>query len=127
MISEYSFNADQEKLLREFMSPEYLSMLGWNPGGGGSNDPGVSTMSEAEIQAALALIPEGKAKKACDYAFHRVGYPYSQDLRHSGSYYDCSSLAYYACFFESDMEVSFNSSSRSFISAISLSYMIARI
>ena len=96
MISEYSFNTDQEKLLCEFMSPEYLGMIGWNPGGGGSNDPGVSTMSEAEIQAALALIPEGKAKKACDYAFHRVGYPYSQELRHSGSYYDCSSLAYYA-------------------------------
>ncbi len=96
MISQYSFNEDQEKLLREFMSPEYLGMLGWNPGGGGSNDPGVSTMSESEIQAALALIPEGKAKKACDYAFHRVGYPYSQELRHSGRYYDCSSLAYYA-------------------------------
>ena len=96
MISQYSFNEDQEKLLREFMSPEYLTMLGWNPGGGSSNDPGVSTMSESEIQAALALIPEGKAKKACDYAFHRVGYPYSQELRHSGKYYDCSSLAYYA-------------------------------
>lgn len=29
------------------------------------------------------------------FAFSKVGYPYSQDERTSGSYYDCSSLAYY--------------------------------
>ena len=26
----------------------------------------------------------------------QVGYPYSQELRDSGNYYDCSSLAYYS-------------------------------
>ena len=31
-----------------------------------------------------------------EYALSKVGYPYSQDYRDSGDYYDCSSLAYYA-------------------------------
>ena len=29
------------------------------------------------------------------FAFSKIGYPYSQEYRDSGSYYDCSSLAYY--------------------------------
>ncbi len=29
------------------------------------------------------------------YAFSKVGYPYSQEYRTSGAYFDCSSLAYY--------------------------------
>ena len=31
-----------------------------------------------------------------EYALSKVGYPYSQDLRDSGTHFDCSSLAYYA-------------------------------
>lgn len=30
------------------------------------------------------------------FAFSKVGYPYSQELRTSGTHYDCSSLAYYS-------------------------------
>lgn len=37
-----------------------------------------------------------RQKAVCSYALHRVGYPYSQELRDSGNYYDCSSLAYYS-------------------------------
>ena len=96
MANEYGFSQEQMDLLVEFMSPENLALLGYSPGGGGGGDPGVSSLTEAEIQAALADIPEGNAKKACEFALRRVGYPYSQDLRHSGTHFDCSSLVYYA-------------------------------
>lgn len=109
MISEYGFNAEQEEMLREFMSPEYLAMLGWT-GGGGGGDPGVCSLTEEEIQAALSSIPEGPAKQACDYALHRVGYPYSQELRHSGEYYDCSSLVYYA-WLDAGVDISYGGAS----------------
>lgn len=95
MASEYGFTQEQMDLLVDFMSPENLALLGYSPGGG-SSDPGVSSLSEAEIQAALDSIPEGTAKKACEFALRRVGYPYSQALRHSGTHFDCSSLVYYA-------------------------------
>ena len=96
MANEYGFTQEQMDLLVEFMSPENLALLGYNSGGGGGGDPRVSSLTEAEIQAALADIPEGNAKKACEFALRRVGYPYSQDLRHSGTHFDCSSLVYYA-------------------------------
>lgn len=95
MATEYGFSQDQMDLLVDFMKPENLALLGYSPGGGGS-DPGVSSLTEAEIQTALADIPDGKAKDACEFALRRVGYPYSQDLRHSGTHFDCSSLVYYA-------------------------------
>lgn len=95
MAAEYGFTQEQMDLLVDFMSPENLAILGYSPGGG-SGDPGVSSLTEAEIQAALDSIPDGTAKKAYEFALRRVGYPYSQDLRHSGTHFDCSSLVYYA-------------------------------
>ena len=95
MISVYGFDSEQQELLAEIMTPEYLAMLGWT-GGGGGGDPGVSSMTDAEINAALSSITDTTQRSVCDYALHRVGYPYSQDLRDSGNYYDCSSLAYYS-------------------------------
>lgn len=95
MANEYGFTQEQMDLLVDFMSPENLAILGYSPGGG-SGDPGVCSLTEAEIQAVLDDIPDGAAKDACDFALHRVGYPYSQDLRHSGTHFDCSSLVYYA-------------------------------
>ena len=95
MANEYGFTQEQMDLLVDFMSPENLAILGYSPGGGGG-DPGVCSLTEAEIQAVLDDIPDGAAKDACDFALHRVGYPYSQDLRHSGTHFDCSSLVYYA-------------------------------
>ena len=42
----------------------------------------------------VSTLPESQ-QNLLRFAFSRVGYPYSQDYRTSGSYYDCSSLAYY--------------------------------
>lgn len=109
MASEYGFTQEQMDLLVDFMSPENLALLGYSPGSG-SSDPGVSSLSEAEIQAALADIPEGKAKKACEFALRRVGYPYSQALRHSGTHFDCSSLVYYA-WLDAGVDISYGGAS----------------
>lgn len=95
MISEYGFDRNEVEMLEEIMSPEYLSMLGWS-GGGGGGDPGVCSLTEAEINSILAGISNSTRKAVCSFALHRVGYPYSQELRDSGNYYDCSSLAYYS-------------------------------
>jgi len=108
MASEYGFTQEQMDLLNEFMSPENLALLGYSPGGGG--DPGVCSLTEAEIQAVLDDIPDGKAKDACDFALHRVGYPYSQDLRHSGTHFDCSSLVYYA-WLDAGVDISYGGAS----------------
>lgn len=109
MASEYGFTQEQMDLLVDFMSPENLALLGYSPGGG-SSDPGVSSLSEAEIQAALDSIPEGTAKKACEFALRRVGYPYSQALRHSGTHFDCSSLVYYA-WLDAGVDISYGGAS----------------
>jgi cell wall-associated NlpC family hydrolase len=45
----------------------------------------------------VAGIEDGTRRNVCRYALLRVGYPYSQAYRNTGKYYDCSSLAYYAC------------------------------
>lgn len=56
-----------------------------------------STLSEDEINQIVAEITcTEKQEKTVRFALSKVGYPYSQDYRTSGNYYDCSSLAYYA-------------------------------
>ncbi len=94
MVLEYGFSTEEEELLREFMQPENLAMLGYAPGGGGGNMQ--SALSDVEIDVILSGISDSTQRAVCDYALHRVGYPYSQVLRDSGTYYDCSSLAYYS-------------------------------
>lgn len=94
MVTEYGFNSDEQELLAEFMSPENLALLGYSPGGGGGNMQ--SALTDAEINSILSGINDTTQRSVCDYALHRVGYPYSQALRDSGEYYDCSSLAYYS-------------------------------
>ena len=98
MISVYGFNSDQVEMLEQIMSPEFMGQLGYagSGSGGGGGSPGVSSMTEEEINAVLSKITDSRLKTVCSYALHRVGYPYSQDLRDSGNYYDCSSLAYYS-------------------------------
>lgn len=97
MITEYDFNDDQVEMLEQIMSPDFMGQLGYsdssNSGNGGS---GVCSMTEDEINAILNGITDSRQRKVCSYALHRVGYPYSQPLRDSGKYYDCSSLAYYS-------------------------------
>ena len=105
MANEYGFTQEQMDLLVDFMSPENLAILGYSPGGGGG-EPCVCSLTEAEIQAVLDDIPDGAAKNACDFALHRVGYPYSQELRHSGTHFDCSSLVYYA-WLDAGVDISF--------------------
>ena len=98
MISVYGFNFDQVEMLEQIMSPEFMGQLGYagSGSGGGGGSPGVSSMTEEEINAVLSKITDSRLKTVCSYALHRVGYPYSQELRDSGNYYDCSSLAYYS-------------------------------
>lgn len=98
MISVYGFNSDQLEMLEQIMSPEFMGQLGYagSGSGGGGGSPGVSSMTEEEINAVLSKITDSRLKTVCSYALHRVGYPYSQELRDSGNYYDCSSLAYYS-------------------------------
>ena len=98
MISVYGFNSDQVEMLEQIMSSEFMGQLGYagSGSGGGGGSPGVSSMREEEINAVLSKITDSRLKTVCSYALHRVGYPYSQELRDSGNYYDCSSLAYYS-------------------------------
>lgn len=98
MISVYGFDNDQKKLLEDMMNSEFMAQLGYSGSGsgGGGGSPGVSSMTEDEINAVLSGITDNRLKTTCSYALHRVGYPYSQDMRDSGNYYDCSSLAYYS-------------------------------
>ena len=98
MISVYGFDSDQVEMLEQIMSPEFMGQLGYagSGSGGGGGSPGVSSMTEDEINAILSGITDSRQKAVCSYALHRVGYPYSQELRDSGNYYDCSSLAYYS-------------------------------
>lgn len=92
MISEYGFNDEEQEILAELMKPEYLAMLGYTGGGG---DPG-ETISSEQYQAIVDAISDVNGRKVVEYALSKVGYPYSQDYRDSGEYFDCSSLAYYA-------------------------------
>ncbi len=98
MISVYGFDADRVEMLEQIMTPEFMGQLGFagSGSGGGGGSPGVSSMTEDEINAVLSGITDSRQKSVCSYALHRVGFPYSQDLRDSGNYYDCSSLAYYS-------------------------------
>ncbi len=94
MVAEYGFGSDEQEMLTEFMRPDYLALLGYSPGGGGGNMQ--SALSPEEINEILSGISDSTQRAACSYALYRVGYPYSQDLRDSGEYYACSSLAYYS-------------------------------
>ena len=86
MISVYGFNSDQVEMLEQIMSPEFMGQLGYagSGSGGGGGSPGVSSMTEDEINAILNEITDSRQKTVCSYALHRVGFPY------------CSSLAYYS-------------------------------
>lgn len=56
-----------------------------------------STLSEEEIEEIVAAAGVDETQEAViRYVLSKVGYPYSQENRSSGTAYDCSSLAYYA-------------------------------
>lgn len=92
MISEYGVDEEEQEMLAELMKSENLAMMGYTGGGG---DPG-ETLSPEQYQAIVDAVSDANGKKVVEYALSKVGYPYSQDLRDSGTHFDCSSLAYYA-------------------------------
>ena len=89
MVAEYGFGEDQVAMLEELMRPENLALLG------GNGADSFEKLTEEEIRTALGEV-SGDVGTALSYALSKVGYPYSQELRDSGDYYDCSSLVYYA-------------------------------
>lgn len=95
-IRMYQFDEEQVALLQEMMEPEYLAMLGFTPNDSGGGGPAISELSPEEIAQIVGPIEDSLAKQAVAFALSKVGYPYSQEYRHSGKYYDCSSLMYYA-------------------------------
>lgn len=93
MASKYGFNDKQNELLLEIMKPESLVILGRPTGGAG---PGSSSITSEQYQAIMDEISDENGKKVVAFVLSKVGYPYSQDNRDTGNYFDCSSLAYYA-------------------------------
>ena len=70
MISVYGFNSDQVEMLEQIMSPEFMGQLGYagSGSGGGGGSPGVSSMTEDEINAILSGITDSRQKTVCSYA-----------------------------------------------------------
>ena len=89
MVAEYGFGEDEVAMLEELVRPENLVLLG------GNGADSFEKLTEEEIRTALGDA-SGDVGTALSYALSKVGYPYSQELRDSGDYYDCSSLVYYA-------------------------------
>ena len=98
MISEYSFGTEQTEMLNQLMGSDSRARLGLGTAsnGGTSRTDAKSSLTDAEIKSITDKITDTKTKQVCTFALTKVGYPYSQRLRDSGNYYDCSSLAYYA-------------------------------
>jgi hypothetical protein len=91
MIPAYGFDDDQTEMLLEIMNPEYLGYIGYTPIGGAS-----LALTSEQYSALVNSVSDPKARQALAYALSKVGYPYSQALRDSGTHYDCSSFSYYA-------------------------------
>jgi Cell wall-associated hydrolases (invasion-associated proteins) len=99
MIAEDNFAEDQIELINEMMSPENLAMIGYSSGGsagGSGSGNSVSLLTHAEIDEIVSSITDPAQKATVSFVLNKVGYPYSQDYRDTGNYYDCSSLAYYS-------------------------------
>lgn len=98
MISEYSFGAEQAEMLNQLMGSDSREQLGFGTAsnGGTSQTDAKSSLTDEEIKQITDKITDAKIKQVCIFALTKVGYPYSQPLRDSGNYYDCSSLVYYA-------------------------------
>ena len=92
MISRYGFDEDEQEILAELMKPENLALLGYAGSGSSSGE----TISREQYQAIVDSISDANGRAVVEFVLSRVGYPYSQEYRDSGEYYDCSSLAYYA-------------------------------
>lgn len=86
MMTYYAFTDDQIQMAREMMQM-FGSASGITP---------QSSMTQEQIDEIVKKITDSKQKEAVTFALTKVGYPYSQDYRDTGDYYDCSSLAFYS-------------------------------
>ena len=98
MMTEYSMSDEEINLLNSLMSSENMSALRLTGGNTGtqSGENRKSYLSQSEIDEITKKITDEKARVAVAFVLSKVGYPYSQSLRNSGTHFDCSSLAYYA-------------------------------
>lgn len=97
MISTYSFNEEQIEVLNQLMSADNKAQSGFGTADSGTTGTDAkSSMTDEEIRNITDKITDERAKQVCAFALTKVGYPYSQPLRDSGDYYDCSSLVFYA-------------------------------
>lgn len=85
----YNFTVDQNRVLEEMMSPQYIAMYmelcGMNTFNGLTPD---------QLAQLINDLPEGELGAIIvEYALSRLGHPYSQPLRGQGNYVDCSYLA----------------------------------
>lgn len=55
-----------------------------------------SSLTAEEIDSICEQVTDETRRKVVRYALEHVGYPYSQDLRWTERYYDCSSFAYFS-------------------------------
>ncbi|SCP97760.1 NlpC/P60 family protein [Anaerobium acetethylicum] len=95
MIPLYGFNTDEAALIEELMDPENLAVLGEVQGG--SSRGGITELTYEQREALMAnLEAEAAGSEAVLFAIDKLGLPYSQEMRDSGSFYDCSSLAFYS-------------------------------
>ena len=91
MITLYSLSNQQKEILLELMLPQNIAYMGYVPSG----STGV-TLTNEQIRAIVDTISDANGKKVVGFALSKVGYPYSQALRDSGTHFDCSSLTFYA-------------------------------
>lgn len=91
MIKKYEFTQEQIELVETIMSPQYLALLG-----GTTEDTDSSNSGSSQMQDLINNITDMEIKTVLNFALSKLGYPYSQQYRDSGKYYDCSSLTYYA-------------------------------
>lgn len=97
MISTYSFNEEQVEVLNQLMSADNKAQSGFGTADSGTTRTDAkSSMTDEEIKNITDKITDERAKQVCAFALTKVGYSYSQPLRDSGNYYDCSSLVFYA-------------------------------
>lgn len=96
MASVYGFHEEEQEMLAELMKPENTALMGYGGTSGGQQEsPGQQILPE-QYQAAVDAVSDENGKKVLEFALSKVGYPYSQALRDSGTHFDCSSLAFYA-------------------------------
>ena len=73
----------------------------------GSDDFINVSLADEEIQSIIEESGCDETQElAIRYALEKVGYPYSQELRTSGTAYDCSSLVYY-CWINAGVDISY--------------------